>query len=214
MYKIYFLLLFTIILISCKQGNNQGIEIEWIANLEGNFSFSKQWDYPEYIFTNEYGQLVCDGICPSEIDNMRDNNGRIIEDSLLQYYQYVDTTRLYHTIDNEANTYEWAGTNQIKAYKGESDTVKCYTLCNAATHSSLEINIIGDKCYSRIVLNSIKNRGTEYFECKSGYIKIDKYEFENGKLKAEFNLDFIHPDNSEIPMWWNGKIYSKIEERN
>lgn len=215
MNRSFFILFFTIILISCSQNDNHGIKIEWINELDGDFSFTEKWDYPEYIFINEYGQLVCDGMCPSETDRMKDSQGRIMDDSLYIYYQYVDTTHLYHTIENESNSYEWAGTNHAIAFKDEADTIRCFTICNAATHSSLELKIIGNKCFSQIKLNSITNSGTEHFTNKGGYIKIDKPLFERGILKAEFSLDFIRPENTEILLWWKGKIYTKItEERN
>lgn len=210
MKKYFYILFILVVLISCKNKDNHNVKINWVDNLEGDFSFINEWEYADYVYQDDFGQLVCDGICPSEVDNMRDINGKILDDSLSRYYQYVDTTHLHYTIESESNTYEWAGTNQIIAYYGNTDTIKSYTLCSPSTHSSLEINFIENKCYPQIKLNSITNRGTEYFTCKGGYIKIDKQEFEKGILKAEFNFDFIRPDNDEIPMFWKGKIHTVI----
>ena len=58
------------------------ILIKWVENLAGDFSFIKKWSYPEGVYKNEYGQLSCDGLCPPEIDAMKDSTGRIYADSL------------------------------------------------------------------------------------------------------------------------------------
>lgn len=210
MKKYFYTLFILIVLISCKNKDNHSVNINWIDNLEGDFSFINKWEYTDHVYQNDFGQLVCDGICPPEVDNMRDSNGKILDDSLSRYYQYVDTMHLHHTIESVSNAYEWEGTNQIIAYYGNSDTIKSYTLCSPSTHSSLEINFVGNKCYPQIILNSAKNKSIEHFKCKGGYIKIDKQEFEKGILKAEFYFDFIRTDNDEIPMWWKGKIYTVI----
>ncbi|MDR2956483.1 MAG: hypothetical protein LBV43_15530 [Prevotella sp.] len=203
-------ILFSFFLLSCNN-NERGIKIEWTDNLRGDFSFTEQWDYPEGILLNDFAQLVCDGLCDERTYKMRDEEGKIFNDSIDKYYQLTDTTHLYHTTVGEAQCYEWAGTNFARAYKGENDTILCYTECNAATHSSLELRIIENKCFARIKLNSITDIGEEYFDSKGGYIKIEKQLWKKGILKAEFDIDFIHPDNIGIPMWWNGKIYTKIE---
>lgn len=58
------------------------ITIKWADHLAGDFSFTNNWSYPEGVYKNEYGQLSCDGLCPPEIDAMKDSTGRIYEDSL------------------------------------------------------------------------------------------------------------------------------------
>ena len=101
--------------ISEKTQNQKEVQIQWVDDLVGDFSFQEVWSYPEGIFRNEFGQLVCDGICPPETENMKDEEGKILTDSLLSYYKLIDTTHLFHSIHSEANAYEWAGTNFIKA---------------------------------------------------------------------------------------------------
>ncbi|MBB4037596.1 hypothetical protein GGR21_003516 [Dysgonomonas hofstadii] len=105
-------------LFSCKE--KQGIEIRWTDNLEGDFSFTQEWSYPENVFLNEYGELVCNGLCDTILDKMRDENGRIIKDSITHYYQLLDTTHHYYTLHSEAHAHEWAGTNYAEAYKGKT----------------------------------------------------------------------------------------------
>ncbi len=192
---------------SCS--GQKGLEIEWIDNLQSDFSFAEKWSYQEGIFRNEWGQLACDGLCDPGLDEMRDENGRIIEDFIIAYYQLLDTTHYFHSHTGEAKCYEWVGTDFAQAYKG-NDTVVCHTMCNAGTHSSLQLKIIDGRCFARIELNSIANTKKEYFDCEAGYIKIDKSLWDKGILKTEFELSFTDPRNTESPLWWNGKIYTGI----
>ena len=74
------------------------VQITWVKELSGDFSFKDQWDYPEGVYINTFGQVSCDGFCPPETDAMTDENGRIFDDSLAAFYQLVDTTHLYHSI--------------------------------------------------------------------------------------------------------------------
>jgi len=188
-------------------------KIEWVDNLKGDFSFAQNSDYPENVFRNDYGELVCDGMCDPLLDEMRDENGRIIPDSIFRYYQLLDTTHLYHTLQSEASTYEWAGADFAEAYRNKDKTINCYTLRNAATHSSLVLKIDGNYCSSYIELLGVANTEPAFFTYKEGWIKIDKNLFEKGILKAEFDLQFKNPDNPDKPMWWKGKIYTEIKTR-
>ena len=200
------------ILSSCTKDANS-IQTIWVDKLQDNYSFVNQWSYNENVFENEFGQLVCDGLCDPALDHMRDKSGRLYPDSLTRYYQLLDTTHYYHTLQSEAQCYEWLGTDFANAYRGENDTIRCRTQCNAATHSSLEIMIIGDNCIPQIELNSVSPSGIQYFNCIGGYIKIDKSAFMNDSLKAEFNFTFENSIDKEYPIWWKGKIYTKINTR-
>ena len=42
------------------------IEIKWVSNIKGDFSFNTKWSYSEGIYKNEFGQLSCHGFCPPE----------------------------------------------------------------------------------------------------------------------------------------------------
>ena len=195
---------------STSQGTSKPVKIVWVNNLTGDFSFTKKWSYPEGIFKNDFGQLICDGFCPSEIENMSDDNGRIYKDSLKAYYKIVDTSHFYHTISSDAWCYEWAGTDFIDVYRESNDTLFCKTRLNAATHCSLELMITGDSCIAIIDLISIVPGGNEKFYCTNGDITIDKNLWKQGILKARFSFNFDHPENLGKPVYWNGKIYSKI----
>ena len=195
---------------SISQKFSNPAKIVWVTNLKGDFSFTKRWSYPEGVYKNEYGQLSCDGLCPTEIENMSDSTGRIYEDSLKAFYQFVDTTHIPHSIECEAWCYEWAGTNFIDVYRSSNDTVFASTWTNVATHCSLELTIMGDSCIAIIDLKSIVEGGSAKYYCSNGTIAIDQELWKQGILKASFNFDFDHPENPRKPIFWKGKIFSKI----
>jgi hypothetical protein len=187
------------------------IEISWVTILTGDFSFTKNWAYPEGIYKNKFGQLDCDGMCPEEIDRMKDKNGQIYKHSLAAFYKLLDTTHQFHSIKSESYAYEWAGTNFVTVTKKNADTIICYTHNNVATHSSLIFTIIKNKCIPTIELNSITKTGTKIFKCNGGQIEIDKSLLKSGIFKANFDFVFHHYENPNKPMYWKGKIYAKIE---
>ncbi|GAB6008935.1 hypothetical protein [Dysgonomonas reticulitermitis] len=200
-------ILLVLILSSCKKDGS--IKVEWTDGLKGDFSFTDKWSYDEGISYNEYGQLVCDGLCDDNSYNMLDEDGRIYPDSLHRYYQLVDTAHHYRTIESEAQCYEWAGTDFAYAYR-KDDTIKCYTGCNVGTHSSLQIDIIEDICIPQVELNGVSSSGLQYFNGISGKMKIDKTLFDQGILKAEFDFTFEDLANPQEPVWWKGRIQTKI----
>lgn len=217
----YLTYIFLIIgLISCGLNWNKNekvesgeIEISWVDNVSGDFSFTRNWDYPEGVYKNEFGQLSCDGLCPQEINRMKEENGKIYEDSLTAFYKLVDTTHRFHSIQSEAWTYEWAGTNFVTVTKKNKDRTICYTHNNAATHSSLILIILKNKCIPTIELNSVTPTATKTYHCKGGQIEIDKSLWKKGILKANFDFVFDHTENPDKPMYWKGKIYANIDNK-
>jgi hypothetical protein len=190
------------------------ITITWADSVIGDFSFINDWDYPEGVYRNQFGQLSCDGLCPPESYSMKDENGKIYQDSLAAFYQMIDTTHLYHSIQSEAWTYEWSGTDYVTAYNKNTDTTVCFTHNSVATHSSLNLIITKNKCIPVIVLNSITPSGIRTYKCIGGGIEIDKTLWNKGILKATFNFDFEHPEHPDTPMYWKGKIYRSIDKKN
>lgn len=188
--------------------------IEWVDYLPGDYSFKDKWDYPMGVYKNDFGQVSCDGFCPEEVYRMMDSTGRIYKDSLSSFYKYVDTTHVFHTISCDAWCYEYGETNDIKAVKGDSGKVICWTMCNAGTHCSLQLNIKGDTCFSSIDLKSIVPRMNAVYYCNGGHIKIDKGLFKNGILKAEFDIDFENKEPGEKEkMFWKGRALCQIAEK-
>lgn len=188
------------------------VTIKWTKSLKGDYSFRKKWDYPEGIFRNRYGQLSCEGFCDDRAASMLDSNGRIIRDSLKAFYQIVDTSHLYHSVQCEAWCYEWAGTDYINVQQAGPDTVFCSTELNAATHSSLQLTIYRDTCDAVIVLNSINKGISARYYCSKGQIEIDSVLWKKGILKAVFSFRFFHTNNPGKPMFWNGKMYAPIQQ--
>lgn len=208
-----FVVLFAGFTTCCRAEKDQHcIRIQWADKITGDFSFTEHWSYPEGVFRNVFGQLSCDGICPPEIERMKDQDGRILEDSLDAFYHLVDTTHLFHSICSEARTYEWAGTDFILAEKISPDTVQCVTLCNAGTHSSLHLLITANEVIPTIELNSVAHSETEIYLCSGGTMTIDKNQWAAGILKANFDFTFEHNESPDEPMYWKGKIYVPIDK--
>jgi hypothetical protein len=187
------------------------VKIKWVSSIKGDFSFVNKWSYPEGIELNEYGQLSCDGFCPPEAYTMIDSTGKIFKDSLTAFYKVVDTSHQSYSIQCKAWCYEWAGTDFIEAIQKSVDTVYCYTLLNAATHCSLQLNIVGDNCFAIIDLNSIVKGGSAKYNCLNGYITVDKNHWKKGILKAVFSFNFENKENPNKPIYWKGKIFTKIK---
>jgi hypothetical protein len=156
--------------------------------------------------------LSCDGFCPPGTYEMLDSNGRIKKDSIKSFYKIVDTSHRKHSINSNAWCYECAGTDFIEVEKKSNDKVFCKTEINASTHCSLEIEIIGDSCFILIDLISIMKGGNTKYFCTNGTINIDKPLWEKGIMKAVFNFSFEHLVNPNKPIYWKGKIYSKIKK--
>ncbi len=207
-------------LVSCGLADNnekakpEEVKISWVSNLPGDFSFTKNWDYPEGVYKNNFGQLSCDGLCPSGIDRMMDAKGKIYKDSLKAFYQLIDTTHHFHSIQSDAWAYEWTGTDFITANRINADTTVCFTHNNVATHSSLVLSITKGKCLPIIELNSIVgSTEKKIYPCKNGKIEIDKNLWEKGILKANFDFVFDHKENPSQPMYWKGKIYTTVASK-
>ncbi len=195
-----------------ESNGTKKIKIKWVNNLKGDFSFKEQWSYPEGVYKNQYGQISCDGFTSDETAKMIDSSGRIYKDSLNAFYQLVDTTHLYHTIKSEAWCYEWTGTDFIEVKRVSENKVLAKTINNAATHSSLILEIGKDSCSSRIELNSITQSGKKTFYIKRGRIKIDKQYWKKGILKAKFDFIFDNTTEPAKQMFWKSKIFCRIIE--
>ena len=212
----HFIHLCSFLLVACSSfGQSKEVatpvKINWASGIKADFSFVNKWSYPEGIELNEYGQLSCDGFCPSEAYTMIDSTGRIFKDSLAAFYKVVDTSHQFYSIQCKAWCYEWAGTDFIEAIQKSVGTVYCYTLLNAATHCSLQLNIAGDNFFAFIDLTSIVKGGSARYNCINGYIKIDKNLWKKGIVKAVFSFNFEHKENPGRPIYWKGKIFAKIK---
>ena len=190
------------------------IKIKWTNALSGDFSFRNNWSYPLGVELKEDGRAGCDdsGFCPERCYGMLDSNGIVWKDSAQIFYQLLDTTHQFHTIQCEARCYEWDGTDFIGVVRISENAVFCFTSTDIASHSSLQFDIIGNVCKAIINLNSIVPEGDATFYCTGGSITIDKKLWKNGVLKAEFSFDFAGELDGE-PLYWKGKIYAPIETK-
>lgn len=186
------------------------ILIKWVENLAGDFSFIKKWSYQEGVYKNEYRQLSCDGLCPPEIDTMKDSTGRIYADSLRAFYAIIDTTHQAHSIECEARCYEYDGTDFIEVNRLSNNSFHCFTLTSNSTHCSLNIDILQDSCYATIDLNSIDTFCSEIIYCTKGNIAMDKNRWKAGIMKAVFSFNFENKENPKEPIYWKGKIYARM----
>ena len=189
----------------------KNVEIKWMKQLKGNFSFKEEWSYSEFVYKNKFGQLSCDGDCPIEIDAMKNKYGKIYNDSLSNFYQYIDTSHLFHSLESTNNMYEYSGTNIIVFKKQENGILRGESLENTSTHSRLILEINKDVCTAWVKFNSIKSFSEVVFPLEKGNIKIDQKIFEKGILKAVFDFKFENTLDTEKSLFWKGKIYSTIE---
>ena len=164
------LLTFGFITKSTFSDKKNQIKIQWVEHLKGDFDFSTKWSYPEGIYRNAYGQLSCDGFCPEETESMIDSDGKINADSLIRFYQLVDTSHQFHSILCEAWCYEWAGTDFITVKRTTEDKIVCATQTNAGTHCSLVLEISHGNCTPSIALMSITSTGKTIYDCKGGFM--------------------------------------------
>ncbi len=192
--------------------------IGWETNLPGNFSFARDWDYPPGVARMSNGKPGCDdgGFCPERCQNMLDEEGHIPTDSLTVFYSLLDTTHIHHSLASTAWCYEWAGTDFVRAFwvksaTGGSDTIRCESAMNEATHCSLRLDLVPPYCYATILLNSITPGGVTHFFGRGGTVKLDKSHWQRGILKASFDLTFANTSEPNRPMFWRGKIIAPME---
>jgi hypothetical protein len=177
----------------------------------GDFDFQNDWSYPQNVFKSQWGELVCNWICPPELDEMRAEDGKILEDSLTAYYRLLDTTHLPHTIKCEADMYEFTGTNFIE-FRETKNGVVGRTGISASTHSTLNIQIEGVVCTAWVDYNSVRNIGRQRFELQQGRVLLDKTSFSEGILKGSFDFRFVNHLDPKVSLSWRGTILSPVLE--
>ena len=201
--------------ISCKtsesSASDRGNTIKWSQSLQGDFSFKDQWEYPEGIYKNSFGQLSCDGDCPEGADRMKDATGKIYEDSLQAFYKLVDTTHIAHSLKSETNVYEYFNTNVIEFQQLENGIIRGMSKNNASTHSTLVIEIQGNDYTAWVDYKSIGTSGTLHFPLEKATFQADPKLFEQGVVKAKFDFQFKNMVKPGVPLFWKGLIYAPIE---
>ena len=167
----------------------QKIQIDWSDSIPGDFSFTKKWSYLLGVEMKSDGRAGwADGsFAPERCYSMLDSNRIVLNDSAEIFYQLLDTTHQFHTIQCEAWCYEWLGTNFITVNKSNTDTFECFTHLNMATHRSLHLIIIKNICYPTIELRSITEREIITYQCNGGQIQIDRNLWNEGIMKGSVN---------------------------
>jgi len=221
--KIKFIIISLLFLfgISCKTNKKKTnsenrIKIEWVENLNGDFSFNKKWSYREGIYRNQNGDLRLDtGLFSLEfekmINRMKDETGEVYKDSLTEYYKIIDTTHIFYSIKSEAKVYENTVYNHMEFSRMGNGEIKGETINNISGYSHLHIKLENDYCYAWNDYKSIFDLGNHIFNLKSGRILIDKSLFKQGIIKAEFDFNFKNTLELKKKLFWKGKIYSKIK---
>ncbi len=189
------------------------IPILWKTISSADYGFHQEWSYPEGVYINQWGQVSCDGICPTEIDVMKDDQGRIYDDSLESFYQIIDTTHLPHTIRcSNMSMYEFAGTDIIH-FTGSGGQFIGETEVNAATHSTLYIQIKDAMCSAWVRYVSIlPDRPEMFFYMEYGRIILDPIAYEQGIIKGFFDFRFSNELEPSVPLIWSGFLYAPIED--
>ena len=189
------------------------ITISWTKKLKGDFSFKQNWSYPLGVEKKADGKAGCEngGFCPPECYDMLDSNGIVHQNLAQQFYQCLDTSHQFHTLECQATCYEWGGTDFIEVHRQNKDSVFCHSLANIATHCTLELEINQTICKASLFFASITHHGNKTYYCNKGYIKIDQKLWQQGIMKAKFHFNFPNPDDPQNPFYWKGKIYAKIK---
>lgn len=193
-------------------------DLVWVDSIDDDFSFTEEWDYPEGVYINQWGQLSCDGFCPMEIDRMKDDQGRVYDDSLEAFYSIIDTTHIYRSHFAKVRAYEYLEVHQASC-SIEKSRIVIRTNMNAGNHCSLHLEIPNDpesNSHHRafIILKSIRSSfGPDKFNAINGKIEISKEAYENGIIQLRFGLIFENGSNEDDgELSWKGLIQVKIPD--
>lgn len=192
------------------------VEFNWVDQVEDDFSFVEQWDYQEGVYVNQWGQLSCDGFCPIEIDRMKDEMGRVYDDSLSSFYSFVDTSHSHYTFNGSARAYEYGDCHYANASL-VNGKLHIQTEINIATHSSLHIELDTEnssKPITRIYIlhNSIRNIPGKVYLALNGTVELSKEKLADGIVQMKFDLDFQSEEDDEGGLQhWDGLVLTHLD---
>jgi hypothetical protein len=186
------------------------IEISWFTNLKGNFSFASKWSYAANVGLNDAQQIACIQNCSERVQKMMNDDGLIISDSTDTYYQIVDSTRKYHTLESRSTLTDWKPSNFIKVRKYGNFIVEGSVLADSTSKCSVFFRI-KDNFLTAWAYHKSDNGKSTIFRLNGGKIFMDDAAFSKGIFKATFSFTFENEVNSLKPLYWSGKIYTKIE---
>lgn len=196
---ILFISLFTLSLTGNAQKN---IKITWVDSVDGDFSFTEQWEYPLGVYQNEFGQVIFMGF-----EELQD--GRVNEDTLASVYSRMDTSHEHYTMSSESDFSEFDKADYLKVLKMGNGNLDCQTDMNASTHCTLLFTLADDICKARVILYGIVKDEVVDYNCTGGYFMIDKPAYDKGILKAKYDFTFKDGKGSR---YWKALIYAPIKE--
>ena len=186
------------------------IEISWFTNLKGNFSFASKWSYASNVGLNAAQQIACLQNCSNRVQKMMDEEGLIISDSTDAYYQIVDSTRKYHTLESRSTLSDWKPSNFIKVRKYGNFTIEGSVIADSTSKCSVFFRI-KENFLTAWAYHKSDNGKSTIFRLNGGKIFLDDAAFAKGIFKATFSFTFENEINSLKPLYWSGKIHAKIE---
>ena len=186
------------------------IEISWFTNLKGNFSFASKWSYASNVGLNAAQQIACLQNCSNRVQKMMDEDGLIISDSTDAYYQIVDSTRKYHTLESRSTLSDWKPSNFINVRKYGNFTIEGSVIADSTSKCSVFFRI-KDNYLTAWAYHKPDKGSSKIFRLNGGKIFLDDAAFAKGIFKATFSFTFENEINSLKPLFWSGKIHAKIE---
>lgn len=186
------------------------IEISWFTNLKGNFSFASKWSYASNVGLNDAQQIACLQNCSDRVQKMMDEEGLIISDSTDAYYQIVDSTRKYHTLESRSTLYDWKPSNFIKVRRYGNFVLEGSVIQDSSSNCSLFFRI-KDSYLTAWAYHKHDKGEFKIFRLNGGKFFLDTEAFDKGIFKATFSFTFDNDINSLKPLFWSGKIHAKIE---
>ncbi|MEO1412771.1 MAG: hypothetical protein AAFW73_22965 [Bacteroidota bacterium] len=187
--------------------------VRWVDKLDANFEFTKEWTYPDDIHRNRFGQLVCLSNCPPELEEMRDEAGKVFPQFLPTLYGLIDTSHLFYSLESETNAPDFLESHFVTVSGNRGEEVCVRSATNVVTHSSLNIRIKASTFSEWIDFGSIVPTTDKHrFELRHGTLEIDRGLWERGILRAKFDFRFDDTlfHKQEIP--WTGRLNQEITE--
>ena len=182
------------------------ISISWFQELKGDFSFANEWEYAEGIKINDYQQIICSK-CSQRAEKMLDKRRKIYADSINVFYQLIDSTRHYYSLNSRSTLTNLNEDRFVLIKKYGDFTIEGVAKNQDGINCSLFFRIKDDLITSWIYIK--KSEDIKIYKLKEGKFFADKSAFDRGILKANFSFVY-ESGNSLKPIYWSGKIHSKI----
>ena len=194
------------------------LKIDWVENVQGDFSFTTKLIGKESNSTYDYPTSMRekDSLLNSRLRSMRDSLGNSLPDSINLFHSIVDTS-LHYTIISQSEDSACSGTRMMRI-TGMENGIRAFFYCDEGSLRTLHLEIIEDSLSAWIEWVMVDSQGqrTIIIKLKEGKMKIDRGLFNKGIFKAEFNLVFesyfgFMDDPNEPKNTWEGLIYGKIQ---